>query len=68
MANELTVFSINRGQNEYEATAAAANTSHSAANDIEISVIRASSLTKEQILVQMENLRNFILRYEWPDT
>lgn len=66
MANELTKFSLNRGQNEYDVTEAAANTSHSASKDVEITVIRASGLTRQQVIEAVDNIKNALLRTSWP--
>lgn len=60
MANNF--YGINLGQNEYQAVVNTVTNS----TDVEINVNNTNVTSKEDLLLSIEKLRNFIIRNTWP--
>ncbi len=56
-------YGINQGDNEY---AAASSSSSTTSKDVEIVVNNANVTTREDLLLAIEKLENFIVRSNWP--
>lgn len=56
-------FGINQGDNEYEAVS---STSSTTSKDVEIVVNDTNVTSREDLLLAIEKLENFVLRSNWP--
>lgn len=56
-------FGINNGDNEYAAASSSASTT---SKEVEIVVNNTNVPTREELLLAIEKLENFILRSNWP--
>lgn len=56
-------YGLNKGDNEYQA---ASSTSSTTSKDVEIVVNDTNVTTRQEMLVALQNLYNFILRSNWP--
>lgn len=56
-------YGLNKGDNEYQA---ASSTSSTTSKDVEIVVNDTNVTTRQEMLVAIQNLYNFILRSNWP--
>lgn len=56
-------FGINNGDNEY---AAASSTSSTTSKDVEIVVNQTNVPSRQELLLAIEKLENFIVRSNWP--
>lgn len=56
-------YGLNKGDNEYQA---ASSTSSTTSKDVEIVVNDTNVTTRQEMLVAITNLYNFILRSNWP--
>lgn len=56
-------YGINRGQGEYDAVS---STSSTTSRDVEIQVNELTIGSRQELLLALTNLYNFILRSNWP--
>lgn len=56
-------YGINQGDNEY---AAASSTTATTSKDVEVVVNNTNVPSREDLLLALEKLENFILRQNWP--
>lgn len=55
-------YALDIGQNEYEVAEGATTQSKT----VEVAVDLADNATREQVLVALDNIKNYILRDVWP--
>jgi hypothetical protein len=55
-------YALDIGQNEYEV----AEDSSTQSKTVEVAVDLADNATRDQVLVALDNIRNYILRDVWP--
>lgn len=56
-------YGLNKGDNEYAAASSSASTT---SKDVEIVVNNTNVTARQELLNAIDNLRNFVIRNNWP--
>lgn len=60
------LYGCSRGENQGDGAVAEGVGSAVAADSVEVTVDLASNLTKENVIIQLENIKNHIMKGNWP--